>query len=155
MLVAGVDSSTQSTKVLLCEEADGTIVAQGSAPHPCGTEVDPVAWRYALQQAGEELLSRADAIGVAGQQHGMVVLDENSEVVRPALLWNDLRSAHHRGPRSLTSSAAAAADRRSFQSSAGRITSAFSSRTTMPCCWPAIPMASARDRSSSPACWSA
>jgi len=106
MLVAGVDSSTQSTKVLLCEAADGTIVAQGSAPHPGGTEVDPLAWRYALQQGGEELLSRADAIGIAGQQHGMVVLDENAEVVRPALLWNDLRSAgaatelvKERGPR--------------------------------------------------------
>jgi xylulokinase len=106
MLVAGVDSSTQSTKVLLCEAENGTIVARASAPHPSGTEVDPLAWRYALQQAGEELLSRADAIGVAGQQHGMVVLDENAEVVRPALLWNDLRSAaaasalvEERGPR--------------------------------------------------------
>jgi xylulokinase len=93
MLVAGVDSSTQSTKVLLCEAADGTIVARGSAPHPGGTEADPSAWRYALQQAGEELLPRAAAIGIAGQQHGMVVLDENAEVIRPALLWNDLRSA--------------------------------------------------------------
>ena len=92
MLVAGVDSSTQSTKVLLCEAEDGTIVDQASAPHPGGTEVDPVAWRYALQ-AGEELLFRADAVGIAGQQHGMVVLDENAEVIRPALLWNDLRSA--------------------------------------------------------------
>src|SRR5690348_5171780 len=106
MLVAGVDSSTQSTKVLLCEAADGTIVAQGSAPHPGGTEVDPLAWRYALQQAGEELLARAAAIGIAGQQHGMVVLDENADVIRPALLWNDLRSAGaaaalvaERGPR--------------------------------------------------------
>ena len=43
MLVAGVDSSTQSTKVILCEAADGTIVDQASAPHPGGTEVDPVA----------------------------------------------------------------------------------------------------------------
>ena len=93
MLVAGVDSSTQSTKVLLCEAADGTIVARGSAPHPGGTEADPLAWRHALQQAGEELLPRAAAIGIAGQQHGMVVLDENAEVIRPALLWNDLRSA--------------------------------------------------------------
>jgi xylulokinase len=106
MLVAGVDSSTQSTKVLLCEAADGTIVARGSAPHPGGTETDPLAWRYALNEAGEELLRRADAIGIAGQQHGMVVLDENAEVIRPALLWNDLRSAGaakalvaERGPR--------------------------------------------------------
>src|SRR5262249_8718132 len=65
------------------------------------------------------------------------------------------RSADHRGPRAATSAAAARADRRSFQSSAGRITAAFSSRTTMPCCWPAIPMASARESSSSPACCSA
>ena len=93
MLVAGVDSSTQSTKVMLCEAGDGTIVGRGSAPHPPGTECPPEAWWTALQQAGEDLLSRAAAIGVAGQQHGMVVLDEDGEVIRPALLWNDLRSA--------------------------------------------------------------
>jgi xylulokinase len=93
MLVAGVDSSTQSTKVLLCQAEDGRVVARGSAPHPPGTECDPAAWWDALQQAGEGLLSRADAIGVAAQQHGMVVVDETGDVVRPALLWNDLRSA--------------------------------------------------------------
>jgi xylulokinase len=106
MLVAGVDSSTQSTKVLLCDAADGTIVAQASAPHPGGTECPPQAWWDALTKAGDGLLSRAAAVGVAGQQHGMVVLDENGEVIRPALLWNDLRSAAaaaelvgERGPR--------------------------------------------------------
>jgi xylulokinase len=93
MLVAGVDSSTQSTKVLLCDAADGTIVGRGSAPHPAGTECDPRAWLDALRQAGEGLLSRADAVGVAGQQHGMIALDGAGEVIRPALLWNDLRSA--------------------------------------------------------------
>jgi xylulokinase len=93
MLVAGVDSSTQSTKVLLCDADDGTIVGRGSAPHPDGTECPPDAWWSALLQAGEALLARADAIGVAGQQHGMIVLDEDAEVIRPALLWNDLRSA--------------------------------------------------------------
>ena len=93
MLVAGVDSSTQSTKVLLCDAGDGTIVGRGSAPHPGDTECPPEAWWAALQQAGEGLLSRAAAVGVAGQQHGMVVLDEDGEVIRPALLWNDLRSA--------------------------------------------------------------
>jgi xylulokinase len=92
MLVAGVDSSTQSTKVLLCEAEDGTIVARGSAPHPGGTECPPQAWWDALSRAGAGLLTRAAAVGVAGQQHGMVVLDENAEVIRPALLWNDLRS---------------------------------------------------------------
>ena len=75
MLVAGVDSSTQSTKVLLCEAADGAVVGQGSAPHPPGTECDPEAWWKALQQAGAGLLDQASAIAVAGQQHGMVVLD--------------------------------------------------------------------------------
>ncbi len=106
MLVAGVDSSTQSTKVLLCEAEDGTIVAQASAPHPDGTECPPQAWWEALTRAGDGLLTRAAAVGVAGQQHGMVVLDENAEVIRPALLWNDLRSAaaasalvEERGPR--------------------------------------------------------
>ncbi|HEX6525389.1 MAG TPA: xylulokinase [Streptosporangiaceae bacterium] len=93
MLVAGVDSSTQSTKVLLCRTEDGTIVGQAAAPHPPGTEVDPEHWWRALGQAGRDLLDQADAIGIAAQQHGMVVLDEAGRVIRPALLWNDLRSA--------------------------------------------------------------
>ena len=93
MLVAGVDSSTQSTKVVLCRAEDGQVVGQGSAPHPAGTECDPQAWWTALQLAGDGLLTRAAAVGVAGQQHGMIVLDEAGQVIRPALLWNDLRSA--------------------------------------------------------------
>jgi len=93
MLVAGVDSSTQSTKVVLCQAADGMVVGRGSAPHPGGTESDPEAWWTALQEAGRGLLSRAAAVGVAGQQHGMIVLDDGGQVIRPALLWNDLRSA--------------------------------------------------------------
>jgi xylulokinase len=93
MLVAGVDSSTQSTKVLLCQASDGAIVGRGSAPHPGGTECDPAAWWSALMQAGEGLLGQAAAIAVAGQQHGMIALDEDGEVIRPALLWNDMRSA--------------------------------------------------------------
>ena len=93
MLVAGVDSSTQSTKVLLCQAEDGTVVGQSSAPHPDGTECVPDLWWQALGEAGRGLLDRADAIGVAAQQHGMVVLDEAGQVIRPALLWNDMRSA--------------------------------------------------------------
>ena len=92
-LVAGVDSSTQSTKVVLCQAEDGTVVGAGSAPHPAGTECDPQAWWAALQQAGTGLLDRAAAIAVAGQQHGMVVLDAGGAVIRPALCWNDLRSS--------------------------------------------------------------
>ena len=93
MLVAGVDSSTQSTKVLLCQADDGAVVGQATAPHPDGTECDPELWWRALAQAGDGLLSRADAIGVAAQQHGMVVVDDAGQVIRPALLWNDVRSA--------------------------------------------------------------
>ncbi len=92
-LVAGIDSSTQSCKVVLCDADDGTVVGQGTAPHPSGTEADPEAWWSALQQAGDGLLERAAAVGVAGQQHGMVALDQDGAVIRPALLWNDLRSA--------------------------------------------------------------
>jgi xylulokinase len=93
MLVAGIDSSTQSAKVVLCDAADGTVVGAGSAPHPPGTEVDPGAWWDALQRAGDRLLDRAAAIAIAGQQHGSVVLDSHGNVIRPALLWNDMRSA--------------------------------------------------------------
>jgi xylulokinase len=92
-LVAGIDSSTQSTKVVLCQAEDGAVVGRGSAPHPAGTEADPAAWWAALQQAGDGLLERAAAVGVAGQQHGMIALDKGGQVIRPALLWNDLRSA--------------------------------------------------------------
>lgn len=93
MLVAGVDCSTQSTKVVLCHAGDGTVIGTGSAPHPDGTECDPRAWWDALLAAGRGLLDRADAVGVAAQQHGMVAVDEAGRVVRPALLWNDTRSA--------------------------------------------------------------
>jgi xylulokinase len=91
-LVAGVDCSTQSTKVLLCRAEDGEVVGQGSAPHPPGTECDPEEWWKALQAAGKGLLDQAAAIAIAGQQHGMIVLDADDQVIRPALLY-DLRSA--------------------------------------------------------------
>ncbi len=94
-LVAGIDSSTQSCKVVIRDAETGKLVRQGRAGHPEGTEVHPDAWWTALQQAIDEAGGLADvaAASVAGQQHGMVVLDENGEVVRPALLWNDTRSA--------------------------------------------------------------
>src|ERR1700684_4491212 len=90
MLVAGVDSSTQSTKVVLCQAEDGAIVASASAPHPDGTECDPEYWWQALRQAGDGLLDQAAAVGVAAQQHGMVALDEAGQVIRPAILWYDM-----------------------------------------------------------------
>ncbi|WP_346538536.1 xylulokinase [Micromonospora sp. DPT] len=94
-LVAGVDSSTQSCKVVIRDAATGVLVRQGRAPHPDGTEVDPRAWWDALRTAVDATGGLADvaALSVAGQQHGMVCLDEAGEVVRPALLWNDTRSA--------------------------------------------------------------
>jgi xylulokinase len=92
-LVAGIDSSTQSTKVLLCRADDGTVVGQAAAPHPDGTECHPGHWWDALSAAGRDLLERADAVAVAAQQHGMVVLDGSGEVIRPAMLWNDVKSA--------------------------------------------------------------
>ncbi|MGW4394707.1 xylulokinase [Amycolatopsis nivea] len=92
-LVAGVDSSTQSTKVVVCDARTGEVVRTGRAPHPDGTEVDPAAWAQAFADATRDVLDGVKAIGVGGQQHGMVTLDEAGEVVRPALLWNDTRSA--------------------------------------------------------------
>jgi xylulokinase len=94
-LVAGVDSSTQSCKVVVADAETGAITRTGQAPHPDGTEVDPAAWWAALNTAVEAAggLDDVAALGVAGQQHGMVCLSEDGAVVRPALLWNDTRSA--------------------------------------------------------------
>ena len=94
-LVAGVDSSTQSCKVVVRDAGSGALVREGRAPHPDGTEVDPAAWAAALRTAIDEAGGLADvaAVAVGGQQHGMVCLDADGEVVRPALLWNDTRSA--------------------------------------------------------------
>ena len=94
-LVAGVDSSTQSCKVVIVDAATGAIVRSGRAAHPSGTEVDPEQWWTALQAAIAEAGGLADvsAISVGAQQHGMVVLDDGGRVIRPALLWNDTRSA--------------------------------------------------------------
>jgi len=92
-LVLGIDSSTQSTKVVLVDADTGRVVATGSAPHPNGTEADPEWWWDALGRAGEPMRGRGRAVAVAAQQHGMVALDAEGAVVRPALLWNDLRAA--------------------------------------------------------------
>lgn len=94
-LVAGVDSSTQSCKVVIRDLETGALVRSGRASHPDGTEVDPAAWWDALQSAIADAggLDDVAAISIGGQQHGMVVLDEAGNVVRPALLWNDTRSA--------------------------------------------------------------
>jgi len=94
-LVAGVDSSTQSVKVVIRNAETGELVRQGRASHPDGTEVDPAHWESALDKAFTDAGGLADvsAISIGGQQHGMVALDNNGDVIRPALLWNDTRSA--------------------------------------------------------------
>jgi len=94
-LVAGVDSSTQSCKVLVVDADTGAVVRRGRALHPDGTEVHPDHWWDALQEAIAEAggLTDVAAVSVGGQQHGMVALDGENDVVRPALLWNDTRSA--------------------------------------------------------------
>jgi xylulokinase len=99
-LVVGVDSSTQSTKALVVDAATGRVVASGQASHTvssgAGRESDPRQWwdalREALRQCGEAA-HEAAAVSVGGQQHGLVTLDGRGEPVRPALLWNDVRSA--------------------------------------------------------------
>jgi xylulokinase len=94
-LVAGVDSSTQSCKVVIRDAATGELVRSGRASHPDGTEVHPDAWWEALGAALRDAGGLDDVAGIAvgAQQHGMVCLDEAGQVVRPALLWNDTRSA--------------------------------------------------------------
>jgi len=94
-LVAGIDSSTQACKVVVCDAATGQILREGRAPHPPGSEVHPQAWEDALHAAlaAVDGLDGVAALAVGGQQHGMVCLDEDGQVVRPALLWNDTRSA--------------------------------------------------------------
>jgi len=99
-LVAGVDCSTQATKVIVVDPDDGRVVATGRAPHTVSgsdgaRETDPREWWTALRTALAETGRAADiaALSVAGQQHGLVVLDGASEPVRDAILWNDTRSA--------------------------------------------------------------
>ncbi|MEU1572534.1 xylulokinase [Streptomyces collinus] len=99
-LVVGVDSSTQSTKALVVDASTGRVVVSGQAPHTvssgAGRETDPRQWWdalcEALRQCGDAA-HEAAALSVGGQQHGLVTLDGRGEPVRPALLWNDVRSA--------------------------------------------------------------
>ena len=88
-----LDSSTQSCKVVVCDADSGQVLAEGRATHPDNTEVHPDVWLEAMNAAGQGLLDGVDAVAVGGQQHGMVTLDQDGAVIRPALLWNDTRSA--------------------------------------------------------------
>jgi xylulokinase len=94
-LVAGFDSSTQSCKLVIRELETGEVIRTGRATHPVGTEIDPAFWWDALMTAVADAggLDDVAAVAIGGQQHGMVVLDVEGRVIRPALLWNDTRSA--------------------------------------------------------------
>ncbi|MBW3603542.1 MAG: xylulokinase [Actinobacteria bacterium] len=99
-LVCGIDSSTQSTKVELRDVDTGELVATGRGAHPAvsppASEQDPQAWWDALGTAMHEVrehLPDVAAVAVAGQQHGLVVLDDDDRPLRPAKLWNDTTSA--------------------------------------------------------------
>src|SRR5207247_1756063 len=99
----GIDCGTQSTKVVLRDHASGEIVAVGRAPHELverddGTrEQDPAWWidalRAAVRDAVRGELFEIGGIGVSGQQHGLVCLDQGDRPVRPAKLWNDTTTA--------------------------------------------------------------
>ena len=94
-LVAGVDTSTQSCKVLVVDAESGAVVREGRGSHPDSTEVDPKHWVDALDTASAQAdgIDDCAAVAVGGQQHGMVCLADDGAVVRDALLWNDTRSA--------------------------------------------------------------
>ncbi|MFI6686416.1 xylulokinase [Streptomyces sp. NPDC050485] len=104
-VVIGVDSSTQSTKALFADAATGKPLAVGRAPHRVdgsagARETDPEDWWQALREAIAGGLKESGApasaitgIAVSGQQHGLVVLGRDGRPLRPALLWNDTRSA--------------------------------------------------------------
>jgi xylulokinase len=99
-LVAGVDCSTQATKVLIVDSDSGSIVAAGRAGHEVtgkdgARETDPNQWWAALGQALSQTGRAEDveALAVGGQQHGLVVVDAGGTPLRPAQLWNDTRAA--------------------------------------------------------------
>jgi len=103
-IVAGVDSSTQSTKVVLRDADDGTVLGIGRAPHPATfpplSEQHPDAWWQAFVAAFFAAVADSGrqardvkAISVAAQCHGLVALDSTDRVLRPAKLWNDTTTA--------------------------------------------------------------
>src|SRR6516165_2647549 len=106
-LVIGIDSGTQSTKALVVDARDGKVLASAAQEYdllaglpPGAKEQEPRTWiaaasstiRRALRQA-KAIASEVKAIGVSGQQHGFVPLDQEGEVIRPAKLWCDTSTA--------------------------------------------------------------
>lgn len=105
-IVAGLDSSSESTRIIVCDAQTGAVIRQGSAPHPVPAEsagqvgggrpsadTDPQSWLLALGEAAAGgLLEGVEAIGVAAQQQGVVALDGAGNPVRPALAGSDRRA---------------------------------------------------------------
>ncbi|WP_026506877.1 xylulokinase [Butyrivibrio sp. MC2013] len=102
MLYIGIDLGTSAVKLLLMDEK-GKICKIVSReyplifPHPGWSEQDPAKWIEAVEDGIKELIADCDAaqiagIGAGGQMHGLVVLDEDDNVLRPAILWNDGRT---------------------------------------------------------------
>lgn len=102
MKYIGIDLGTSSVKLLLMN-ADGTVENIVSReyplyfPHPGWSEQNPRDWYHETMQGLKELLDGCDreqvaGISFGGQMHGLVILDENDEVIRPAILWNDGRT---------------------------------------------------------------
>ena len=100
----GIDTSTTATKSILIDQ-DGKIVAVASSqyayetPHPLWSEQDPDLWWQATIQSIKGVLQSSginpqnvEGIGLTGQMHGLVILDEQGSVLRPAILWNDQRT---------------------------------------------------------------
>jgi xylulokinase len=101
----GIDSSTTATKALLLDASDGTVRGVAAAeygyetPRPLWSEQAPDLWWQATQSSIRQLLAASgvdhDAvagIGLTGQMHGLVLLDADANVLRPAILWNDQRT---------------------------------------------------------------
>ncbi|MBK6792898.1 MAG: xylulokinase [Anaerolineales bacterium] len=104
MYFLGIDTSTTSSKALLIDET-GNVVAVASSPHtlqtpkPLWSEQDPNEWWDAVVASIKSVLEKAGvnedqvrAVGLTGQMHGLVLLDEVGNVLRPAILWNDQRT---------------------------------------------------------------
>ena len=97
--VIGLDVGTSGVKALAVGVDDGAVLRSAeigyplSTPHPGWAEQDPEDWWRATQQAIEELgVDEVAGIGLSGQMHGLVALDDQDRVIRPAMLWNDGRT---------------------------------------------------------------
>jgi len=104
-LLLGLDISTTGAKALLVDETGAVVSAFStpltlSTPHPLWSEQDPAEWWTSMVQSIRQTIEKTgvsgdaiDAIGLTGQMHGLVLLDDSGGVLRPAILWNDQRTA--------------------------------------------------------------